>query len=585
MGSDANRAAQLSVERVRLMYRNYPFTLSANLVMGLLLTAALWRLAPQRLLAGWLLIDLLLTLKGAADCWRFRPMLFGADPASAVVALALRHLFFIAAVTGGLWGGAMLIILAAPDPVVQQIIFTAIIGMAFGGAVFLSVDKRTFYTYILAMLLPAALVFSLLDAPYHLVFSGFSIALLFAAAAFAHNVRALIEKSLALRFENLDLVAALTEQKEQADYANLSKSRFLAAASHDLRQPMHALGLFVNALGSRLSDPASLKIMGHIVTAVETLQGMFNALLDVSKLDAGVLTCSRQDFPVQLLFDRLGDEFRMEAEARGLYLRIVPSRLILYGDAALLERCLRNFLSNALCYTQRGGVVLGCRRRGGGVRLEVWDSGIGIAPALHGEIFQEFYQVGNPERDRNKGFGLGLAIVQRISRLTQHPVSLRSLPGKGSVFRIEVPRGAASAVAAAPVQEVVLNPLQGLLIGLVDDDKEVIAAMRALLASWGCELLAGEAGADLLAAMRETGRVPDVVISDYRLRDGENGAEVIRQVAQQAGRTLPGIIVTGDTGEARLREAAASGYHLLHKPVRPAKLRALLSHLLNARET
>ncbi len=581
MEDDVTRDLQLRIERVRLMYRNYPFTLSANFMMGLLITAALWQLVPKQQLAGWFLINLLLTLKGVVDYRRFRQPLFEPEPDCADA--ALNNLTIVSAATGAFWGASMLIIVAVPDGVVQQIVFTAIIGMAFGGAVFLSGDRRTFYSYILPMLLPAAAVFAQLNSPYHYVFAAFSFALLFVTAAFARNVHLLIDKSLVLRFDNLHLIAALTAQKEQADYANLSKSRFLAAASHDLRQPMHALGLFVNALGPHLADAAPRKIHAHIVTAVETLEGMFNGLLDISKLDTGVLDSTPRDFAVQQLFERLHGEFRMEAESRGLRLHIVPSRLVLHSDPALLERCLRNLLSNALRYTRQGGVVLGCRRDPFGARLEVWDSGIGIAPEQHMEIFQEFYQVGNPERDRNKGVGLGLAIVQRITRLLHNPVSLSSRVGKGSVFRIAVPLGQATALAYVPAQEtqMMIGPLHGKLVALVDDDAEVVAAMRTLLVAWGCDVATAQAGAELIAVLEVSGRTPDIVISDYRLRGAETGADVIRLVMAHTGReSLPGVIVTGDVGEDRMREALASGFHVLHKPVSPAKLRALLSGLL-----
>lgn len=580
--SDVIRSASLAQERIKLLYRNYPFTLSANVLVGTLVAWTLWDFLPHGTVLAWVAAQWAMTAKGVMDYRNYLQSDHQTSTARDV--RAYGNLRQVSAITGGLWGSAMVMTTISPSPIMQQIVFTAIIGMAFGGALFLSVEKGIFSLYIALIMLPTIAAFLYMKLPYHGVFAGFSLILYIVTLAFAHNVHRMIERSLSLRFDNLQLIDELKKQKNTADYANLSKSRFLAAASHDLRQPMHALSLFVSALGAQLREPAAVKLMSHIVKAVNTLNTMFNALLDVSKLDAGIQENTPQHFAVQPLFDRLLDEFRLTAEARGLRLQVVPSRLVLHADITLVERCVRNLLSNALQYTQKGGVVLGCRRQGALVRLEVWDSGIGISPELHGEIFQEFFQVNNAERDRNHGVGLGLAIVQRISRLIQCPIGMRSIPGRGSMFSLQVPRGLQVEIAAPPQHNnaaTSFNLLEGVRVGLVDDDPEVISAMQALLPAWGCQLLTGESGDALLHAMAEHHFQPQLMISDFRLRNGEDGASLIRQVEQAIGQTLPSIIITGDTGKERLLEAKASGYTLLHKPVSPGKLRALMTHLLS----
>lgn len=574
---------QVRTEQVRLIYRNYPFTLSANLGLMLLVIAAVWREIAPGILLAWGAFGVALTAKGAGDYLRYRRALFGASPTD--VKAAARRFAQVAWCTGAMWGAAGLSPFLAASTHVHQIVFQAITGMAFGGAAFLSMERRLFYGYTVPML-GLTLVGMLGWAPEsRLVTAGFAVALVFATLAFAHNVHALIHRSLALRFENMELIDALRRQKEEADYANLSKSRFLAAASHDLRQPMHALGLLFESLRPGIADPSAQEVARSITATIHTLEDLFNALLDISKLDAGVIQSNVQDIALAPLLARIESEFRPLAERKGLRFAMRAPALAVRSDPALLERMLRNLVGNAIQHTPRGTVMVACRRRAGAVHVEVRDSGPGIAPALHREIFQEFYQVGNLERDRSKGVGLGLAIVDRLGRILGHRVAVRSSPGRGSTFAIELPAGSMAAVAQAttqaPANRPPLDALRGKLVAAIDDDAIVLEGMRKLFAHWGCELVAACGVEELLACLEADGRVPDLVISDYRLRGGETGAQALARVAATFGRPLPGILVTGDTAPERLREATRSGHSVLHKPVRPAKLRALLLHVLD----
>lgn len=572
----------MRTEQVRLIYRNYPFTLSANFGLILLVISALWREVAPGVLLGWGAFGAALTAKGAQDCLRYKRALVEASPA--VVEVAARRFARVAWCTGAMWGVAGLSPFLIESAHVHQVVFQAITGMAFGGAAFLSMERRLFYGYTVPMLGPTLVGTLKMEHEGGLVLVGFALALVFATLAFAHNVHALIRRSLVLRFENMDLIDALRLQKEQADYANLSKSRFLAAASHDLRQPMHALGLLFESLRPGITAPASQQVLHSITATIHTLEELFNALLDISKLDAGVIPCDVGPLALSRLLLRIESEFRPLAERKGLRFAMRASGLAVQSDPALLERMLRNLVGNAIQHTSRGTVLVACRRRGDNVRIEVRDSGPGIAPELHREIFQEFYQVDNLERDRSKGVGLGLAIVDRLSRMLNHPVSVRSSPGCGSTFAIELPRGSVAEATQAPAPAQAdshLNALHGKLIVAIDDDTIVLEGMRKLFEHWGCELVAAASAGELLARLKADGRVPDVVISDYRLRDGETGVQAIAQVAARFGRPVPGVLVTGDTAPERLRDAARSGYAVLHKPVRPGKLRALLLHVLS----
>lgn len=387
-----------------------------------------------------------------------------------------------------------------------------------------------------------------------------------------------------LRESYADLERKVAERTCELAAANQAKSRFLAAASHDLRQPMHALGLFVAQLRNRVTDPATQRIAAQADVAVEALQELFDAILDVSRLDAGAVTPQMTAFDLGGLFARIAVGFAPAANDKGLHLRVVPTRLAVRADGVLLERILINLVSNALRYTERGGIVVGCRRRGAHVRIEVWDSGIGIAPAQQEAVFQEFYQAGNPERDRHRGLGLGLAIAARLACLLGSRIELSSRPGTGSMFAFELPRAVVPALpsansAAPPVPEC----LRGALIVVIDDDTLVLEAMGALLAHWGCEVVLAASGDDVLITLATLARTPDAIVCDYRLADGATGIEAIQRIRSACHRQIPATLVSGDTAPERLREARQSGLTLLHKPVRPAKLRAVLEHLLGER--
>ena len=378
-----------------------------------------------------------------------------------------------------------------------------------------------------------------------------------------------------------DLEMKVDDRTRQLELANRAKSRFLAAASHDLRQPMHALGLFVGQLNDMIQYPEARKIVDQVRASVEAMEQLLNALLDISKLDAGVLSPQIDDFPLATLLQRMENNFAAEAKAKGLRLRVLPCRLAVRSDPLLLERIVMNLVSNAVRYTERGGIIVGCRRRGKRVRIDVWDTGVGIPDDKQREIFQEFIQLGNPERDRSRGLGLGLAIVERLARLLNHRIDLASTPGRGSRFSIELPAGdvqQTSQVRRAPAP--VTNSLSGLFVVVVDDEALVRAGMEGVLHGWGCHVVNAGSGDEALALLGEHERTPDVIISDYRLRENKTGIEVINRLRTHYATAIPAALISGDTAPERLREAKDSGYPLLHKPVSPAKLRALLIYLM-----
>jgi signal transduction histidine kinase/CheY-like chemotaxis protein len=386
-----------------------------------------------------------------------------------------------------------------------------------------------------------------------------------------------------LRESYAGLEQRVAERTEELVAANRAKSRFLAAASHDLRQPIHALGLFVAQLNNRLTDPETRHLAGRIKAAIMALQGLLDALLDISRLDAGVVMPALTVVPVNHILERIEAAFALDATERNLRFRVVRSRLAVHSDAVLLERILVNLVANAVRYASDGGVLVGCRRRGAQVRIEVWDTGIGIAPEHQEMIFQEFYQVGNPERDRGKGLGLGLSIAARLARLLGGRIDLSSIPGRGSVFAVQMPRGDALAETLPTTTDLTLEgTVRDAVVLVVEDDQLVREAIEGLLRQWGCVVLAAGSGDEALAALARDGHPPAAILCDYRLPQGETGIAVIRRLRDRIGSPVPAALITGDTAPELLREASDSGLPLLHKPVQPARLRALLEFLVAA---
>jgi len=404
-----------------------------------------------------------------------------------------------------------------------------------------------------------------------------------AAGDFSQRVDVVNRDELGTLAANVNRMSAeLGHLYQQLEAANLAKSRFLAAASHDLRQPLHALNLFATQLHNE-SDPAEkTRLIEQINVATGAMNELFNALLDISKLDAGVLAPSISEFPANQLLKRIGMTFAAMARERGLRLRIISNDAWIRSDFILLERVLLNLVSNALRYTVKGGVVVGCRRRGNLLRVEVWDTGIGVPENQRQNIFKEFYRLGAAEQDRGHGLGLGLAIVDRLCRLLGHPIELASLVGRGSRFSVSLPLATPRPVAQQP-PAAAIDLAVGQFIVVVDDDALVLDAMCGILKSWGCSVVTAKSDGDALSALAGYKRKPDLIISDYRLGDGRTGFDAIERLRSSFGAHIPAFLISGDTAPERLREARASGYYLLHKPVLPMTLRSVVSQLLKER--
>lgn len=478
-------------------------------------------------------------------------------------------------------GGFSLLLLSPDHFDMQLLVMLFICAVASGAITAFGVLRPAIYYSILPMLMLPTGWMMVQGDWVHWVLALIILGWLAAISDQARRYGAQFEEAVRLRFENENLIAKLRAEKSIAEDASTAKSRFLAAASHDLRQPVHALTLFVAALRPRVADAEARRLLDYIDSSVQAMGGLFNGLLDISRLDAGVVEVHAQSFLMQPMLERICRDFAADAAAKNIELRLANTRTAVYSDPLLVERVVRNIVSNAISYTEKGAVLVGCRRRGKSLHLQVWDTGRGIPADEQAQIFKEFYQVGNPERDRSKGVGLGLAIVKRLTVLLGHPLRLRSQVDRGTVFTLELPLSDPAAARAMDAAEGSASGLAGGLIVVVDDELAIQVAMKSLLEGWGFRAIVAGSCEEVLRLLAECPDRPVLIICDYRLRAHENGIRVIERLRSEYNDDdIPGLLITGDTAPDRLREAQESGLLLLHKPVANSRLRAAISHLV-----
>lgn len=561
----ADHRTQLAM--LRLFFEQSGISLVAAALLVVMLVAYAAGTVPWPALGGWALAFTgLIALRAH---WR-RQVLRLDEPALAAGGRRWRQRAVTAsALTGLLWAIAIALVFDPLRPSTQM--FAAMLACitCVASINVMAPLPRAF----LSLLAPVALVLAglflalgrwagLYDALLVLAGAGLATALLLRHTRLLHE-------SHAMRFEREALLAEMKSARE-------SQARFLAAASHDLRQPVHALGLLAAQAQAELGGRRAAGTAAQLQAMALALDGLVESLLDVSRLDSGAVVPHPRALPLARLFHRLAPEFAVLAEARGLQWRLRPTALWVRSDEQQLERMLRNLLSNALNHTQRGGVLLAARLRGGRVRISVWDTGPGIAADQHQRIFQEFVQLDNPGRDRRRGHGLGLSIVARLSRLLQHPVELRSHPGRGSCFSLTLPQ-AEPAARTEPMPALGAGqPLQGRRVALVEDDEAVRQATTDLLRVWGCEVWADAALAPLLARLQAAGVRPERVISDWRLEQGD-GLAAIEGLRAWAGAPVPALLVSGETLPLAELQLDARQITAARKPLPPAALRAWLS--------
>jgi signal transduction histidine kinase/CheY-like chemotaxis protein len=569
----------ITVEQARFIHGNQPSGVIGGTLIVLIVAVVFWTVVPQRYTVAW--VSAVVALTGVRMwIWRiYQSRGFDVAVARAWLRVAVGGSFL----SGVLWGLGSLFLIP-PGQIAYQLMFLWAVSMMAVAAMFsFSAHVPTYMAYFLPSTLPALAVLLAQGTTAHTGFVvGMAVYIVIVVRFVARYNRMFIEAQR-LRFENLDLVAQLKEQVEVAKSASLAKSRFLAAASHDLRQPMHALNLYLGSLAGLELSAAAKATLGNAAQCAQTMDAMFRALLDISKLDAGSVQPEPRPFAIGPLLERLRVEHEPQARAKGLLLRVHACAAWVHADPAFLDRILRNLTSNAVRHTERGRILIGCRRRRGHLRIEVHDTGPGIPPAQQRLVFEEFYQVGNEARDRSKGMGLGLAIVERLAKLMQAAVRLASTPGRGTSFFVEVPLATAGAPPLAQPERAasaVRGSFAGSLVAVIDDEDMILGATRGLLEQWQCEVVTAASSRRAIEQLAGSPRAPDVIVCDYRLGGGENGLAAIEALRSEFNEEIPALLITGDTGPERLREMEASGVSVLHKPVQEHALRDALGRLL-----
>jgi len=582
--SDVER--EVALECVRTMYAQVPSSFAAGMGVTLYMTVTMWNHAPHRYIAYFVLAMLAAQIYRFAVFFSYRRSQVSVDDASR---WANRYMIYML-MAGIVWGAAPLLFFRAESPLSQVFTMCGVYGVAAGSVPAHAYHPPTLRAFLLPIFGAVMVRMLMLGTPQHVALGVASLFYMGILLSFGHVQHRAARETIRMRFENVALVERLRVQKGQAEaaqrraeQADFAKSQFLAAASHDLRQPLHALGLFSATLRELALDGKQRNVVEQIYHSIDSLEALFDELLDVSKLDAGYVRPSMSHFPIQRVLDELATRYRALADDKGLAFTLRPSPAVVRSDPALLERVLGNLVGNAIRYTNSGGVLLACRKRRDALQIDVWDTGIGIAENQQPKIFEEFFQIGNPERDRRKGLGLGLPIAQRIGALLGTPIELRSVPGRGSVFRIRVPFGDPAAVVQPPVSSRrSSDALSGRCVVVIDDEASIRDGMRDLLSKWGCTPIVASSPDEAVTSALRAEVVPALIVADYRLRGDATGADAVAMLRARFGASLPALLITGDTAPERLREAAESGLHVLHKPVRPAQLRALCNHLLTA---
>lgn len=567
-------------QRIALLYGNSLAVSITALLMAALVAIVAWPGSSPARILSW--CAAVVVVQCAAQWLAFS---FHRDSAAYRSEIWGRRLAIIAGISGFVWAAALFALVTPDDMLALSLISACLAARATVSILTHSFYPPAMYAFATPIFGLLALRYSLNDGYGHSALALMWLAVLGYLLLFVNHQARVAVAQTRLRLENEQLLVdlrrqnAVAEQERlKAEEASLSKSRFFAAANHDLRQPLHSLGLFAAALRNGSLDASSRQIVDQILQCTESLEQLFDNLLDISRLDAGQVEVKLETVPANAILNRLRSTFAVPAKDKGLALRVRGSNVTLNTDSTLLFRVLSNFVANAIRYTAAGGVLVAVRRRGAQALIEVWDTGVGIPLAQHGRIFEEFYQLGNPERDRSQGLGLGLATVQRIAQLLGSALRMQSTPGKGSRFTIEVPIAAASRVqsVAATLEQKVPNLLGNKLIVVIDDEATVRLGMQSLLESWGCQCIAASDAATALRAI--DGRAPDFIIADLRLRGNDTGIEAIRALRSQLGNTIPAVLISGDTAAEQLRRVSAAGLTMMHKPLKAVRLRALLNH-------
>ncbi len=561
---------RILIEQMYLLQKQLPTIIGASCLTTILVAAGLQNYFSAVFLIFWVSVVCVVAAIRLLHAYHWRKIrLDSGNVQSSVLQFAC-----FSGVSGILWGVFGSVSVSLNIPLLSVMTTMILTGMVASATATLSHLRIAYLAFIIPMLLPTAVALLLFSEPSFYWIALLMVFYLLVSFMFSQDIRATIIESITLRIANNELVESLQEEKavavssmKIATNANFAKSHFLAAASHDLRQPLCALRLYTATLKILDNNDKQAEIASNIDTSVVALEELFDSLLDISKLDAGTLEVEKQSFSLNAIIDRIVVDFSAMAEEKGIAFHTKTDPYVIHSDPQLLERLLRNLVSNAVRYTDQGSVEVRTVALGDSVCVEVRDTGCGISEADQAQIFDEFVQLNNPARDRSKGIGLGLSIVQRLSELMEIPVKVESTLNEGSVFSIGVPLGNELHSIRFKSESTHQDRYLGdLFVLVVDDEIAIQNAMSSLLRKWSCQVLIAGSADEAFEALVDFDMPPDVAIVDLRLRSGESGLQVINSIQDAFDDPVPSLILTGDIAAERLLEVQASEIPIMHKP-------------------
>ncbi len=571
---------QIFEARIRLLLRQWPIIWGGNLSVQAITAAVLWQHHSPALILLWCGLNVALFAWRLEMRRRFpenRP-----DQQRAVRRWARQYSW--SGLVGGLtWGAAAWLFFDPQQLQTTLFLFIVMIGISAGALPALSSYAPAYFAFAGGVLVPLAARLWILEWDHSASLALLTLLFLVVNLFYSRNLERTIAHSITADLTNQALLDEVSSARDVAEQANRAKSGFLAAASHDLRQPLHAMGLFIESLTPHLKRPKQHHLLNQIRIAHNALDEMFDALLEISRLETGSIKPTPTHFHLRPLIDDLVASMAEQAQRKGLSITISQCDTVVHTDSVLLGSILRNLLHNAIKYSEQGEIAIDGRQQNGAICLSIRDNGPGIPADKHELVFSEYQQLANPERDREKGLGLGLAIVKRTAALLRLPLTLTSAPGAGSTFSVQIPLGEAAQVAAVATDLLSCN-LEGVHIVLIDDDAAIRRGTRELLTQWGCSVTASESAQQALADLGGRERPPDLLLCDYRLRHGLTGVDAISTIRKAIDPELPALLISGDTDPLLRQQLAAAGYYLLNKPIKPIQLKNVMFELLLTRQ-
>ena len=554
---------------VEQMYYTVPVAIMVSLLMGFVIAPTYGVL----IVSLWVTFGVLIGIGRVVIFKRFMPAFLARQQYQ----LAINVIVLALVLSGLHWGAAAWFFLDPQNPDIYLFVAVVILGM-----VSASLANLSAFPYLWLLHSVIVFVFVIARMVFYDYWSGVIASVVFIGGLWglSRKLGDQILSSITKDFENAQLLEEVNIAKEIAEQANVDKSRFMAATSHDLRQPLYAQSLLLAALKDQLTTDVQADIMIKLSQSNQALNSLFESLLEISQLDANTIKVNRSHQSLLDISEDLISEFEALAIERGLTLDLQGDDVAVWVDPILLKRIVRNLLSNALKYTQDGGAMLRIEQDHKSASLSVVDTGLGISESDQSRIFDEYVQLNNQARDRNKGVGLGLALVKRMCLLLDHEIKLTSTLGEGTCFSISLPLGDASKMVSIKTEASGLS-VEGLTIFVIDDDIPILDSMRQLEPSWGCRFKLFSSILEVSSYIKNNNDRPDVIVSDYRLAGSVTGIDVINQCQAHYGADIPAMLITGDTDPELLSEIEHIGIHILHKPIDAEKLKAVLAILAN----